>query len=251
MPAPALTLTGERTLPGIDAENYWYRRHEAAYLAIAPFCRGAIVVDAGCGEGYGAALLHRLGAGRVIGTDLAPEAAAHAAERYPIVDVIRADLHRLPLADGAVEAVVSSQVVEHLPDQPRFVAECARVLRPAGTLVLTTPNRFTFSPGLAVPVNPFHTRELSADELLTLVAPHFDVARMLGVSHGPRLRRWERRHGSLVEAQLATAPDTWPSRLRSIVKSVTAADFDLSAHAVDTALDLVVVGVRRAPTRAS
>ncbi|HVE63702.1 MAG TPA: class I SAM-dependent methyltransferase [Mycobacteriales bacterium] len=248
---PPLTLTGERTLPGIDVENYWYRRHEAVYLAVAGFCRGAVVVDAGCGEGYGAALLHRLGAGRVIGTDLAPEAVAHAAARYPFVDFVRADSAQLPLAGAAAEVVVSSQVIEHLDDQPGFVAECARVLRPAGTLVLSTPNRFTFSPGLARAVNPFHTRELSADELVALVADDFEVARLLGVSHGSRLRRWERRHGSLVAAQLAVPPESWPPSLRSTVSSVTADDFRLSPHGVDSALDLVIVGIRRTACRAS
>lgn len=245
MPTPTLTLTGERTLPGIHAENYWYRRHEAAYLAMAPFCRGSVVLDAGCGEGYGAALLHRLGAGRVVGADVAAEAAGHAAGRYPVLDVLRADSQHLPFQGGSVEVVVSSQVVEHLHSQPGFVAECARILRPAGTLIVTTPNRYTFSPGLARPANPFHTRELSADELVELVTPHFAVIRLLGVAHGRRLRRWERRHGPLVAAQLAAPPDSWPARLTRLVRAVTAADFVLSPDGVDAALDLMVVAVRR------
>ena len=41
-------------MPGIPAENYWFRRHEAAYDAVVPFCPGAVVLEAGCGEGYGA-----------------------------------------------------------------------------------------------------------------------------------------------------------------------------------------------------
>ena len=245
MPANPLTLTGERTLPGRPEENYWFRRHEAAYRAIAPFCRSALVVDAGCGEGYGAALLHRLGAGRVVGLELAADVAAHAAASYPMVRVARADLQRWPVADGAVETVVSSQVVEHLHDQPGFVAECARVLRPSGALVVTTPNRMTFSPGLAAPVNPFHTRELSADELVELLAPRFTVARLLGVSHGRRLRRWERRHGSLVDAQLRTPSEHWPSSLAGAVRAVTAADFTVSPYGVDSSLDLLAVATRR------
>ncbi|HVF20034.1 MAG TPA: methyltransferase domain-containing protein [Mycobacteriales bacterium] len=242
----ALTLTGERTLPGIEAENYWFRRHEAAYVAMAPFCRGAGVVDAGSGEGYGAALLHRLGAGSVAGLELDPSVATHAAERYAVVPVARADLQRLPLRSSSVEVVVSSQVIEHLWDQPGFVTECARALRPAGTLIVTTPNRLTFSPGLAVPVNPFHTRELSPDELVELLAPRFSVSRVLGVSHGRRIRRWERRHGSLVSAQLAAPPEAWPAHLTSFVRSIRADDFAVSARGLDSSLDLFAVAVRRA-----
>ena len=42
----ALSLTGERTLPGIWQENYWLRRHEAAYDVFAPMCTGARVLEA-------------------------------------------------------------------------------------------------------------------------------------------------------------------------------------------------------------
>ena len=55
--AEALHLTGERTVPGIAEENYWFRRHEAAYTALLPHCADATVLEAGCGEGYGAGLL--------------------------------------------------------------------------------------------------------------------------------------------------------------------------------------------------
>ncbi len=67
-PAP-LTLTGERTLPGIWQENYWLRLHEAAYDVFAPMCAGARVLEAGCGEGYGAARLAAAGARTVVGVD--------------------------------------------------------------------------------------------------------------------------------------------------------------------------------------
>jgi SAM-dependent methyltransferase len=239
-----LTLTGERTLPGIEAENYWFRRHEVAYAWVAPWCTGANVVDAGCGEGYGAAFLRRA-ARSVVALDYDPSVVAHVRAAYPTVAAVRADLQRLPLRDGAAEVVVSLQTIEHLHDQPGFVADCARALRPSGTLVLTTPNRLTFSPGRDTPLNPFHTRELSAPELADLLAPHFTVTRMLGVAHGRRIARWERRHGALVDAQLASPPERWPASLRRLVSGVRAADFTVSNADVDASLDLVVVAVRR------
>jgi SAM-dependent methyltransferase len=241
---PALVLTGERTLPGIEVENYWFRRHEAAYQALLPFVHGASVLEAGCGEGYGAAAL-RQRARSVLAVDADPQAAGHAARTYPDIDVVRADLQRLPVADGAVEVVTNLQVIEHLWDQESFLAECARVLRPAGTLLITTPNRITFSPGRDTPLNPFHTRELSAAELAEMLDPHFVVTRMMGLVHGPRLRRWERRHGSVMDLQLAGPPESWSDELRSFVTSVTADDFVVSAADVDASLDLVAVGYRR------
>ncbi|HEU0133134.1 MAG TPA: class I SAM-dependent methyltransferase [Mycobacteriales bacterium] len=239
-----LTLTGERTLPGIADENYWFRRHEVAYRWLAPWCAGALVVDAGCGEGYGAAFLRRA-ARAVVALDYAPDVLAHVRDSYPGVTPVHCDLQRLPVADGAAEVVVSLQTIEHLHDQPGFVAECARVLRPAGTLVVTTPNRLTFSPGRDTPLNPFHTRELSARELHELLAPRFAVTRMLGVRHGRRIERWERRRGPLVGAQLASSPEGWPAGVREMVRRVTADDFAITPEGVDTSLDLVAVAVRR------
>jgi SAM-dependent methyltransferase len=258
---PSLLLTGERTLPGISHENYWFRRHEAAYEFLRPWCVGADVLEAGCGEGYGAHLLAGV-ARRVVGLDYDAATARHVADRYPEIHVVRGDLQRLPFADASVEVVVNLQVIEHLWNQPGFLRECARVLRPAGTLIVSTPNRLTFSPGGA-PVNPFHTRELSAAELAELLTPQFRLSRMYGLSHGPRLRRldrfWQRRlrrsdpgrgtasqYGSaLIDAQLVGPAATWHPRLRSDVTSVRASDFTVTGERVNAALDLLAIAVRK------
>lgn len=242
---PELVLTGERTLPGIAEENYWFRRHEAAYLAVVPFVRGAVVLEAGCGEGYGAALLAG-SAARVLGVDLDVETVRHVADRYAHVFApLRADLQRLPVAAGGVEVVATLQTLEHLHDQAGFLAECARVLRPAGTLVLTTPNRLTFSPGLDRPLNPFHTRELSPAELDDLLAPAFAPTRSLGLRHGRRLQRWERSHGPVADALLATPPAVWSPELSALVQSVTADDFTIDDTDRNACLDLITIAVRR------
>ncbi len=240
-----LTLTGERTLPGIAAENYWFRRHEAAYRALLPWIRGAVVLEAGAGEGYGAAMVAGL-ARRVLAVDYDEAASRHAGASYPEIGVVRGNLASLPVRDAAIDVAVNLQVIEHLWDQPGFIAECARVLRPAGTLVITTPNRLTFSPGRDTPLNPFHTRELTAAELTELLEPHFDVVRMYGVHHGRRLRRLDRRFGgSLIDAQLATPPAVWSPRLRHAVAGVRNQDFDLFETDVDASLDLFAVAVKR------
>jgi SAM-dependent methyltransferase len=245
--APAgLPLTGERTVPGIPEENYWFRRHEAVYAAVAPRCAGATVLEAGCGEGYGADLLARV-ARLVVGLDLDVATAAHVVRRYPGVAVARANLVALPLASASVDAVVSLQVIEHLWDQALFLRECLRVLRPGGTLVVSTPNRITFSPGPDAPLNPFHTRELDPGELAALVGEAgFDAVEVRGLHHGPRLRELDARHGSLVQAQVAVAlgGGDWPAELRADVGSVTTGDFTLTGDDLDGSLDLVASAVR-------
>jgi SAM-dependent methyltransferase len=238
--AAALALTGERTLPGIWHENYWFRRHEAAYRWVARSSpvRDATVVEAGIGEGYGGQLLSDAEAALVVGVDLDAPTLHHVAGRYPGVEPVRANLVALPLRDASADLVVSAQVVEHLWDQEGFVSECARVLRPGGRLVLTTPNRLTFPPG-----NPFHSRELDSDQLVALVAAELQVAGTYGLHHGPRLNAADREHGGLVDAQIATTPDLWPDVLRDVVTGVTAEDFVVGDK--QDGLDLLVVGIRR------
>ncbi|OIN82740.1 class I SAM-dependent methyltransferase [Mycobacterium malmoense] len=248
-----LTLTGERTIPDLDVENYWFRRHQVVYQRLAPRCAGREVLEAGCGEGYGADLIAGV-ARRVVAVDYDAAAVAHVRGRYPRVEVMRANLAELPLPDASVDVVVNFQVIEHLWDQSQFVAECARVLRPSGVLMVSTPNRITFSPGRDTPINPFHTRELNADELTELlVGAGFSDVSMCGLFHGPRLQEMDARHGgSIIDAQIARAmtadPDTpWPPGLAADVAAVTTDDFDLfdaGERDIDDSLDLIAIGVR-------
>lgn len=250
-----LPLTGERTIPGLDVENYWFRRHEVVYRQMAHHCVGREVLEAGCGEGYGADLIAGV-ARRVTAVDYDETAVAHVRARYPRVQVLQGNLAELPLPDHSVDVVVNFQVIEHLWDQPQFVRECARVLRPSGLLMVSTPNRITFSPGRDTPVNPFHTRELNAAELTELLRDAgFTSVSMSGVFHGPRLLAMDARHdGSIIDAQIrrAVADAPWPDDLLADVAAVATADFDIvpagadATRSIDDSLDLVATAVRPA-----
>ena len=84
----------------------------------------------------------------------------------------------LPLRDASVDMIVSFETIEHLPaaDQPRMLAEFARVLVPGGVLVISSPNRPEYSDARGY-TNPFHLCELDREKLAQLLAPHFPEQR--------------------------------------------------------------------------
>lgn len=188
MPEPReLLLTGERTLPDISHENYWFARHVVAYERVLGAVAGARVIDIGCGEGYGPAML----AGRaktVLGVDIAPEVVEHARSRYGsdriAFEVM--DVNGLSVEDSSFDVAVSFQVVEHLADVSGYFDEIARVLRPGGRAFLTTPNRLTISAGSREPVNPFHLREYTPEEFFDALRGQFDSVSLSGLFHA----RW-------------------------------------------------------------
>ncbi|MEP7021684.1 MAG: class I SAM-dependent methyltransferase [Pseudonocardiales bacterium] len=247
MNAGVLPLTGERTVPGIPTENYWFRRHEAAYEFVLPYVTGLCVLEVGCGEGYGAALLAS-SARQVIGVDYDALTASHAAANYPQARFVRANLAALPVASASVEVLVTLQVIEHVWDHREFVRECLRALRPGALMIVSTPNRLIFSPGLAAPVNPFHTHEFTAVELVDLLSGcGFAIEAVLGLHPGARLRALDTEHDGLVEAQLVSPPQQWAEQLRADVATIVTGDFVVHAadvDSVDESLDLIVLARR-------
>ena len=229
-----MELTGERTIPGVPSENYWFQRHVAAYRFAASRARG-VVVDAGCGEGYGTALLARRVL-HVTGLDLDGPTVEHARRRYGL-RFVRGDVTSPPFRRGSVDAIVALQVLEHLDEPERFLDGCARMLRPRGTLVLSTPNRLTFPAGL----NPFHPREYEPGELDALLHRRFGEVVLLGVAHGRWLRRVDRWLGEPVQERLVRRPYAeLPSVLRAALRAVRPGAFSITTD-VTASLDLLAV----------
>lgn len=180
------SFTGER--PG-HGEHFEYdeARHRAAYLHARELGRGCEVLDAGCGEGFGTALLAET-ARSVLALDYSADAvaAARAAHARPNLEFRQLNLYELPSLDQRFDLVTNFQVLEHLEDPSGFLCALGSVLKPDGTLMLTTPNRLT-----TVSENPYHLREYTADELDALLRPVFGRIEIASVLGNARVRAFD------------------------------------------------------------
>ncbi len=174
--ADDLTFTGERFIPGIEGEIVYEHVHRYAFAR--RYAAGRRVLDAACGEGYGSAILAAT-AREVVGVDIDAATVAHARATYAPVrnlSFVEGSAAKLPLPDASVDLVVSFETIEHLDeaDQPRMLAEFARVLSADGVIVLSAPNRPEYSESRGY-VNPYHRREHDRAELDRLLEAHFPV----------------------------------------------------------------------------
>lgn len=186
---PPLALTGERTLPDVPEENYWYRRHLVVYEWIARRTVGLRVVDMACGEGYGTAVLGGTAAS-VVGVDANPEAHEHARLKYstPTVSFARdlVDRFRAPC-----DAVVFLQTIEHVEDPGAVLGHFREMLAASdgpGVAYVSTPNLLTLAPeGAEKSENPWHIKEYRHEEFRALCEEQFSDVAIYGLHHARKL----------------------------------------------------------------
>ena len=239
---PPLELTGERTLPDVPEENYWFRRHLVVYGWIAERCEDLEVVDLACGEGYGtAALADR--AAHVIGVDANPEAFEHARLKYerPGIRFVRDLVENF---DRPVDAAVFLQTIEHLEDPGAVLDRMRSILRPGGTAYVSTPNVLTLAgPGAEKSGNPWHVREYRAEEFRALCAAHFEHVELFGVFHARRLA-WHDAALKLGWDRVHKAVGVTERFYGRFTPAISERDFALRPEAradLDRALDFVAV----------
>ena len=236
---PPLPLTGERTLPDVPEENYWYRRHLVVYEWITGRVGGKRVVDMACGEGYGSNVLAGAAAG-VVGVDANPEAHEHARLRYARPN-LRFERDLVESFAEPCDAVVFLQTIEHVQDPGAILEHFKNMLASGGVAYVSTPNLLTLAPpGAEKSDNPWHVKEYRANEFRALCEAHFPRVELLGLFHARRLRAheiaiglgWDRLHKAL----RLTKPF-----YDRFTPAIASSDFRLGTGNLDAALDFVAV----------
>ena len=208
--ASDLTFTGERFVPACAGEiayEHWHR-----YAFARRYAERALVLDAACGEGYGTALLGAMAA-EAVGIDIDVGSIRHAQSTYGSARIrfVEGSCTNLPLPDanattGQMPRTMLSYAIEHLDaaDQPRMLAEFARVLKPAGLLVISSPNKRLYSDARGY-VNEFHRHELYRDEFASLLGDTFPAQRWFHQQVAFWSTIWGEGDGVGVEAWLGEA----------------------------------------------
>lgn len=188
----ALLKTSERTNNISHINNYVFQRHLFAYQHILKkHFMGRQVLELGCGEGYGMELL-----------------SPHV-ETYVAVDkkrpsqvtfnnqVLFKHCH-LPLLagidDNSFHTIICFQVIEHIENDGLLLQEIKRVLKPGGSLFLTTPNQLT-----SLTRNPFHIREYQPAQMQALIANHFNTQTVQGIYGNNRVMQYYQENKKAVE----------------------------------------------------
>lgn len=236
---PPLRLTGERTLPDVPEENYWYRRHLAVYEWIGARTIGGRVVDMACGEGYGSEVLSR-SASSVVGVDANPEAHEHAHLRYQRQN-LRFERDLVESFSEPCDAVVFLQTIEHVQDPDAILEHFKSMLDPGGVAYLSTPNLLTLAPpGAEKSDNPWHVKEYRAGEFRKLCERHFGRVEMFGLFHARKLRAHElalKGGWDAVHARLGITKKFYDR----FTPAIAASDFTLRESDLDRALDFLAV----------
>jgi SAM-dependent methyltransferase len=159
---------------GSLAEYCLHLVHQKAYEEAALLAAGRTVLDLGCNNGYGSAVLGQV-CRQVTALDVSPTAIQDAQARFGDrgIDFRVYDGRKIPFDDLSFDLVVSFQVIEHLEDTGPYLTEIARVLRPSGVALFTTPNAAIRLDRDMKPWNEFHVREYRAAELAESLKPVF------------------------------------------------------------------------------
>ncbi len=250
--------TTEITSSEILSDNPIHQRLLKPYIVAKDYVKGNML-ELGCGEGRGVKELMPL------------------VDKYTALDKIGEIVEKLQsenpegiftqavfppfndLKDNSFDSIVTFQVIEHIQDDELFLKEMARVLKPGGMALLTTPNI-----KLTLTRNPWHIREYTAEQLTRLAEKYFPKVEMKGIAGSEKVMDYHERNRASVRKitrfdvlDLQHRLPNWVLRIPydllnrlnrnnlqkssdSLVSSITHEDYLVSEEA-DTSLDLFLI----------
>jgi SAM-dependent methyltransferase len=163
------------------AERYWFANQ---------FLKNKIVVDCACGTGIGTQIYAQSEPQKIYAFDISEDAVVEAKKNNDslLVEISCSSATSLPIENSSVDVYVSFETIEHIHEDNEYLKEAARILKPNGIFICSTPNRSISNPGTHInqkPINPYHIREYARREFLESLNAHFTVTDVYGQNPKP------------------------------------------------------------------
>jgi Methylase involved in ubiquinone/menaquinone biosynthesis len=179
-----MAFTGERYVPTVQGRIRYEHLHR--YALALEFVQGKSVLDIASGEGYGSAYLSKV-ANSVIGVDIDRECVNFSRKKYGNIanlEFVVGSCDAIPLSSESIDIVTSFETIEHHDKHDEMMREIKRVLKPGGVLVISAPNRLTYSDNpksaSANPNNQFHVNEPYEYQFVSLLSRYFKNVKLYG-----------------------------------------------------------------------
>ncbi len=179
--------TTEITSDQIPSDNPLHQRLLKAYFVAAPFVKGK-TLELGCGEGRGVEIIAE-NAETYLALDKIPQVINNLSEKFPDLEFRQSVFPPVDLPDNSFDTIVSFQVIEHIQDDHLFLKEMARILKPGGVAMISTPNN-----KMTLSRNPWHIREYVADSLTEIAENYFSKVEMKGIAGSDRVLRYHEKN---------------------------------------------------------
>jgi ubiquinone/menaquinone biosynthesis C-methylase UbiE len=245
--------TSERIVPEKTGHPL-FADHLIRYMFCKQFVNDKVVLDDGCGCGYGSLYLAENSARMVVGIDVSRDAINYAKTHFlkKNIKFKVVDGANLPFSNDSFDVVVSIEVIEHIHNYEQYLSEISRVLKPSGILVISTPNKKVSSPGLKKPQVSFHVKEFYPDEFKKQLELHFKEVKIFGkrVINESFLFEENRiiadrriRFGMFLPREIRRLTPLWIKQLLLPKNSVTLSldDFEISERDIERASNMIAV----------
>lgn len=184
--------TTEITSEEISSDNPLHQRLLSAYLIAKPYIKGDLL-ELGCGEGRGIRELAPL-SDSYTAIDKIGEVIEQLSGDFPEHNFKQGHFPPMPYEDNSFDTIVTFQVIEHIKNDQLFLKEIARILKPGGTALVSTPNiKMTLSR------NPWHIREYTADQLANIARQYFSDVDMRGVAGSEKVMAYHDENRASVQ----------------------------------------------------
>ncbi|WP_055445282.1 class I SAM-dependent methyltransferase [Lacinutrix himadriensis] len=174
-------FTGERLETSIFNGNTINHLHR--YAVAMHLVKGKTVLDIASGEGYGSHLMS-LESLKVYGVDIDKESIDRAKIKYSRdnLEFLVGSTSDIPLDTNSVDVVISYETIEHHDEHEQMMTEIKRVLKPKGTLIISSPDKYFYSDKRNYN-NPFHIKELYKSEFTDLLSKYFKIYKLYSQSY--------------------------------------------------------------------